>query len=110
MQYHCSCGLVGLFVTIASGTSAFSWAADPYLLKEINPSGSAMVVDLVRVQFVIFFQADNGVTGRALWQSDGTEARIYVLPQPEPALEAVYDSDLVLRARARLLRSGNGGP
>jgi ELWxxDGT repeat protein len=55
-------------------------AADPQLLKDINPAGDSWPgsggspSSFLDVNGTAFFTADDGVHGRELWKSDGTEA------------------------------------
>ena len=42
------------------------------LVKDINTSGSSLPGNLVNVNGVLYFAADDGVNGRELWKSDGT--------------------------------------
>src|SRR5829696_9012944 len=48
-------------------------AAQPVLVRDINPTGAAPgPFGLVDVNGTVFFAADNGRHGRELWRSDGT--------------------------------------
>ena len=72
-------------------------ALEPYLVKDVNPvpvpSGSDPSHPVVLGGAVLFF-ADDGVSGRELWRSDGTAAGTWQLsetspgelPDPRPAL------------------------
>jgi ELWxxDGT repeat protein len=44
------------------------------LVKDINPTGSGNPKDLVNVNGVFYFTADDGINGVELWKSDGTES------------------------------------
>ena len=55
-----------------------------YLVKDINPSGSSMILDdgqsatsinvFLEFQNAYYFEANNGSLGRELWKTDGSEA------------------------------------
>jgi ELWxxDGT repeat protein len=50
---------------------------EPYLVKDINPvpePGESLPDDFVTLGSAALFSADDGVDGRELWRSDGTEA------------------------------------
>ena len=46
------------------------------LVKDINPSGDSLPSDLLKVDSKIYFVADDGVHGRELWVTDGTETKL----------------------------------
>ncbi|WP_051878914.1 ELWxxDGT repeat protein [Chryseobacterium sp. FH1] len=46
------------------------------MVKDINPSGDSMPTDLINYNSKIFFTADDGVNGRELWITDGTETKL----------------------------------
>lgn len=51
----------------------------PYLVKDINPTGSSAPVLLTKVGDRVFFNNDDGVYGQELWVSDGTEKGTYLV-------------------------------
>lgn len=59
-------------------------AAGTHLVEDINP-GNANSVNFYFQYYaydfksILFFQADNGVTGTALWRSDGTKAGTWLV-------------------------------
>lgn len=46
------------------------------LVKDINPSGDSLPSDLLKIDSKIYFVADDGVHGRELWMTDGTETKL----------------------------------
>jgi ELWxxDGT repeat protein len=53
--------------------------AGTYIVKVINPTGSAQVSGLIDVNGLIFFRATDGVHGVELFRTDGTPAGTYML-------------------------------
>jgi len=47
-------------------------ATGPYLVKDIQPSGSSDPFDLTDMNGILYFNAKGGGKGRELWRSDGT--------------------------------------
>jgi ELWxxDGT repeat protein len=65
--------------------------ADPYLVKDIHAStGSASPRNLTRVGDRLFFTADDGVHGRELWTSDGTEEGTRLVADISPGAEGAF--------------------
>jgi ELWxxDGT repeat protein len=54
------------------------------LVKRINPRGYSNPVYLTNVDGTLFFTADDGVYGRGLWKSDGTEAGTVLVKDVNP--------------------------
>ncbi|MBT7306786.1 MAG: hypothetical protein HN842_01130, partial [Gammaproteobacteria bacterium] len=54
--------------------SALVVEAEPYLVIDINPTGSSLPRYLTELNGKLFFFADDGSNGFELWRSDGTEA------------------------------------
>ena len=50
-----------------------SFGQEPYLVKNINPTGVGSIYSLINVNGTLFFTADDGIN-YGLWKSDGTEA------------------------------------
>ncbi|SHK44196.1 ELWxxDGT repeat protein [Epilithonimonas mollis] len=46
------------------------------LVKDINPTGDSIPTDLINLNSKIYFAADDGVHGRELWVTDGTETKL----------------------------------
>ena len=64
-----------LLVCLLAALPAFG--LEPYVVKDINPvpePADSMPDDFVNLGLVALFGADDGVTGRELWRSDGTAA------------------------------------
>ena len=57
-------------------------AVEPYLVKDVEPATTtdgSRPADLVTLRGAILFFADDGVSGRQLWRTDGTAAGTYTL-------------------------------
>src|SRR5690606_36573010 len=52
---------------------SFGAGTEPALVKDITPGLTGSVRSLTDVDGVLYFLADDGVTGPELWRSDGTE-------------------------------------
>jgi uncharacterized repeat protein (TIGR01451 family) len=66
-----------LFLTMATlvvfaVASPLTADESPFLVKDINASGSSAPTEFVTVGDFTFFAADNGVNGVELWKTDGT--------------------------------------
>ncbi len=65
-----------------------SAAQTPVLVKDINPGSADGLQNgkdsLVAVGNVVFFAADDGISGKELWRSDGTEAGTYLVKDIQP--------------------------
>ncbi len=46
------------------------------MVKDINPNGDSMPTDLINYNSKIFFTADDGVNGKELWVTNGTETTL----------------------------------
>ena len=69
-----------VFVAIlARPTESALGDGQPYLVKDINPTGFSAPIYLTKVGDRLFFNADDGVHGQELWVSDGTEEGTYMV-------------------------------
>ena len=58
--------------------------AGTVMVKDINPNGDANPRELVNINGILYFDADDGVHGRELWRSDGTEAGTVMVKDINP--------------------------
>ena len=76
----------------------------PELLKDINPDppdptdppeglGSGIVSGFTNVGGIAYFGADDGVTGRELWRSNGTTAGTFLLKDIQPNISFPFGSN-----------------
>jgi len=66
-----------LLSTLVAASPAI--ANQPYLVKDINPTGFSGPIFLTKVGNRLYFNADDGVHGQELWVSDGTEEGTYMV-------------------------------
>jgi ELWxxDGT repeat protein len=76
---------------------------------DIRPAGSDPDF-LVRLGGVVLFTADDGLTGRELWVTDGTEAGTRQLRDLRPGAEGSQPHDLVAFGGAVYFFASAGGP
>ncbi len=87
-------------VTLGMALAVPAFAGEPYLVKDINPGPAiGQPLGLTAVGNRVFFFADDGIHGRELWLSDGTEAGTHLFRDinvgPDETLEAPVGSFLV---------------
>ena len=70
-------------------------AQTPQLVADIHPTGSAEVQHITRVFDRVFFQADDSVSGKELWVSDGTSAGTRRVVDLDPGAPGSAPRDLV---------------
>jgi ELWxxDGT repeat protein len=68
-------GVLALFVVAQSASAASS----AYLIKDIWPGDDSNADLLMAAGNVVYFQADDGVHGRELWRTDGTETGTFMV-------------------------------
>ena len=73
--------LIGIAAQPGSARAASVTAA---LVKDINPAGSSGPLSLTDVGGTVFFFADDGIHGRELWKSGGTEAGTVMVKNINP--------------------------
>jgi len=66
---------------------ALAHAGEPYLVKDINPTGPSMPVSLRLMGNKVFFNATDGVNGQELWVSNGTEQGTYMVKDIVPGAD-----------------------
>lgn len=67
--------IIALLAALAVGVSLVSGGSTAVLVKDILPGGlGSAPAELTDVNGTLFFTADDGVSRRELWKSDGTEA------------------------------------
>jgi len=86
-------GLSGIELWRSDGTSEGT-----VMVKDINPgAGSSLkggTLDLAVVDGILFFPADDGVSGRELWRSDGTESGTVLVRDIAPGDHSSFPSYL----------------
>ncbi len=66
------------------------------LLKDINPgAGNSQAGEFIQIDSVVFFTADDGVSGEELWKTNGTEAGTVLIKDIRPGLDASAPHSLV---------------
>jgi ELWxxDGT repeat protein len=90
-------GLHGCELWVSDGTSAGT-----HLVKDIRPGSEGSLCDdyrepqLVRQDSRVFFVADDGISGRELWRSDGTEAGTVLVSDLSAGPSGTYFSALTV--------------
>ena len=70
-------------------------AQSPYLLKDINQKGApSRPQALVTLNSTSYFYANDGIHGRELWRSDGTESGTYLVKDISPGTNHSYPEDV----------------
>jgi ELWxxDGT repeat protein len=71
-----------LFTLLLSCTTAF---AQPVLVKDIYTGANASIPqNLISINGTLFFTATDGVNGKELWKSDGTDAGTVLVKDIRP--------------------------
>jgi ELWxxDGT repeat protein len=71
--------LIALIGALCAPSAALAGGNQPYLVKDINPTGFSSSMYLTKVGNRVFFNAKDGVHGQELWVSDGTDAGTYLV-------------------------------
>jgi ELWxxDGT repeat protein len=82
------------FAVLAASAVPVAASTGPYLVKNINKSGDSFPEQLTAVGDTLLFSADDGVSGRELWKTDGTSAGTERLKDIWPGPEAGWPSSL----------------
>ena len=80
MKSFAVCALLTLLAVPAAGV-------EPYLVKDVEPDASPVGSEpshLVAFRGAVLFFADDGLSGRQLWRTDGTPAGTYPLSDASP--------------------------
>jgi ELWxxDGT repeat protein len=82
--------LIALFLPLSS------WAAEPVLVKDINPGlNGSMPSNFIVIGDKLFFTADNGINGTELWKSDGTASGTVLVKDIYSGATSSYPRQLV---------------
>jgi ELWxxDGT repeat protein len=79
-----------LVLLMALSTTPVAAETAPYLVKNINQSGSSFPAQLTSMGGRLFFTAYDGVHGRELWVSDGTASGTRMVKDIDPSTEDYY--------------------
>ena len=80
----------------------------PYLVKDINPTGASNPRDFIDVDGTLYFTANDGIHGRELWKSDGTQLGTTLVKDIRPGAGGSWASDLT-KVGDRLFFVANDG-
>src|SRR6188508_2789430 len=98
---------VGILAAALGATSA-SAATGPYLVKDIDASGSSNPQELTARGSTLFFTATGGGKGRELYRSDGTSGGTVRVKDIRPGSAGSHPRELTV-AGARLFFAANDG-
>src|SRR4051812_13608992 len=74
-------------------------AGSAYLVKDINtapdPQATSQPQDLVTINQVVYFSAEDASNGRELWRSDGTAAGTTIVKDISPGVAGSNPSNLI---------------
>ncbi|MCC7465772.1 MAG: T9SS type A sorting domain-containing protein [Saprospiraceae bacterium] len=86
MQTTIQKSLTSFFSMLFFSMAFFAQAQTPFLLKDINTSTvNSSPRGMINVNGTVFFSAEDGVHGRELWKSSGTEATTVLIKDINPA-------------------------
>jgi ELWxxDGT repeat protein len=93
----------------SNGTSAGT-----ELVKDINPTGDSNPDDLIDINGILYFSADDGTHGRELWRSDGTSVGTFMVADINPTGSGltrtfVSGSEALARLGSTLVFQANDG-
>ncbi len=63
-----------------------------FLLKDINPNGSSFPNQIINIDNILYFVANDGITGEELWKSDGTNAGTFLIKDIDPEDTSVVEN------------------
>ena len=100
-----------LFAFLLFGVMSTSlFAQNPYLVKDIYPGAvESRPVGGTGLNGIFYFSSDNGVFGREMWRSDGTDAGTYIVKDIHPNNPTGWGVQMVYNVNNLLYFSGNDG-
>lgn len=97
-----------MLVAMALNPSAVRAATGPYLVKDINPSGSSYPSSLTAMNGTLYFAARGDGRGMELWRSDGTSSGTRRVKDIRPGPAGSSPHDLAAVAGALYFAANDG--